>query len=74
MFEVVSTYLHHLSDTQLNSLRKQVTQAPSLTLTLTSILENIAPRVWWAAIVIIIEGPGLPSALLPISIIHHHSY
>ena len=30
-------------------------------------LENIAPRVWWAAIVIIIEGPGLPSALLPIS-------
>ena len=51
----------------MEQLRKQVTQAPSLTLTFTSILENIAPRVWWAAIVIIIEGPGLPSALLPIS-------
>lgn len=30
--------------------------------------------VWWAAIVIIIEGPGLPSALLPISMIPHHSH
>ena len=59
-------------------LRKQVTQAPSLTLTLTSILENIAPRVWCNDYDYSrppnIEGPGLPSALLPISIIHHHSY
>ena len=66
-------------------LRKQVTQSNWIELKLKLnvnlgawVLENIAPRVWCNDYDYSrppnIGGPGLPSALLPISIIRHHSY